>query len=92
MKNEKENMTRLAPNIPFNLFVTCACICRAQGFKSNSQVEGQLYRISPEGFVDAMASNFQRPNGLAFSEDEKRLYVTDTGFETGYNFMQTTLH
>jgi len=23
------------------------------------------------------------PNGLAFSADEKRLYVTDTGFATG---------
>ncbi len=36
------------------------------------------------GVVDAVASDFQQPNGLAFSEDEKRLYVTDTGFETGY--------
>lgn len=57
---------------------------RAQGFKSKVHVEGQLYRIRQDGVVDAMASNFQRPNGLAFSEDEKRLYVTDTGFLTGY--------
>lgn len=57
---------------------------RAQGFKSKVHVEGQLYRIRQDGVVDAMASNFQRPNGLAFSEDEKLLYVTDTGFLTGY--------
>lgn len=57
---------------------------RAQGFKSKVHVEGQLYRIGLDGVVDALATNFQRPNGLAFSEDEKRLYITDTGFLKGY--------
>lgn len=57
---------------------------RAQGFKSEVRVEGQIYRIRPDGVVDAMATNYQRPNGLAFSEDEKLLYVTDTGFLKGY--------
>ena len=56
---------------------------RAQGFKPKARVEGQMYRIGLDGVVDAMASNFQRPNGLAFSEDEKRLYLTDTGFLKG---------
>lgn len=60
------------------------CTCRAQGFKTEPQVEDQVYRVSPRGVVDSVASNFQRPNGLAFSENERRLYVTDTGFETGY--------
>jgi gluconolactonase len=62
---------------------------RAQGFKPEVHVEGQLYRIRLDGVVDAMASNYQRPNGLAFSEDEKRLYVTDTGFLTGYVNLQS---
>lgn len=64
----------------------------AQGFKSKVHVEGQLYRIRQDGVVDAMASNFQRPNGLAFSEDEKRLYVTDTGFLTGEEFNSEMRH
>ncbi|CAK9870190.1 unnamed protein product [Sphagnum jensenii] len=57
---------------------------RAQGFRAKPQVSNQVYRISMTGVVDAVASDFQQPNGLAFSEDEKRLYVTDTGFETGF--------
>jgi hypothetical protein len=61
-----------------------ASVHRKQGFKSKVHVEGQLYRIRQDGVVDAMATNFQRPNGLAFSEDEKRLYLTDTGFLKGY--------
>lgn len=64
----------------------------AQGFKSEVRVEGQLYRIQPDGVVDAMATNYQRPNGLAFSEDEKLLYVTDTGFLKGDEFDKTMRH
>lgn len=42
-----------------------------------------MYRISPEGVVDAVADGFTKPNGLAFSHDEKLLYVTDTGSSLG---------
>lgn len=54
-----------------------------QGFRTAPKVNNQVYRISASGVVDAMADGFTQPNGLAFSYDEKRLYVTDTGFALG---------
>ncbi len=39
-----------------------------------------VYRIDPaSGAVDAVATDFVKPNGLAFSADEQTLYVADTG-------------
>lgn len=54
-----------------------------QGFRSAPKVNNQVYRAKVSGVVDAMADGFTQPNGLAFSHDEKRLYVTDTGFALG---------
>ena len=46
-----------------------------------------VYRIDPvSGAVDAVAMDFAKPNGLAFSPDEKRLYIVDTGFSHGPQF------
>jgi gluconolactonase len=39
-----------------------------------------VYRLDPvSGEVTAVATDFVRPNGLAFSPDEKLLYIADTG-------------
>lgn len=39
-----------------------------------------VYRLDPEsGAVSAVTDDFVKPNGLAFSPDEKRLYIADTG-------------
>jgi gluconolactonase len=39
-----------------------------------------VYRYEPEtGRLDVVADDFQKPNGLAFSPDEKRLYIGDSG-------------
>ncbi len=39
-----------------------------------------VYRIDPEsGEVTAVATDFAKPNGLAFNHDETLLYVSDTG-------------
>lgn len=38
-----------------------------------------VYRIAPDGTVSAVATDFVKPNGLAFSPDERMLYVADTG-------------
>ena len=39
-----------------------------------------VYRIDPTtGAVSAVATDFVKPNGLAFSSDEKQLYIVDTG-------------
>ncbi|MCH8284393.1 MAG: SMP-30/gluconolactonase/LRE family protein [Chloroflexi bacterium] len=37
-----------------------------------------VYRISPQGDLTRVADDFEHPNGLAFSPDEKTLYVDDT--------------
>jgi gluconolactonase len=37
-----------------------------------------VYRIAPEGVLTLLVDDFVKPNGLAFSPDEKVLYVGDT--------------
>ncbi len=37
-----------------------------------------VYRIASDGVVTLLAKDFLKPNGLAFSPDEKTLYVADT--------------
>ena len=37
-----------------------------------------LYRILPDGSLERLAEDFDRPNGLAFSPDETLLYVDDS--------------
>lgn len=37
-----------------------------------------VYKISPEGKLSLLASDFERPNGVALSPDERTLYVDDT--------------
>ncbi|MEN9936924.1 MAG: hypothetical protein RLZZ387_3503 [Chloroflexota bacterium] len=37
-----------------------------------------LYRILADGTVELLVSDFDRPNGLAFSPDERTLYVDDS--------------
>jgi gluconolactonase len=34
-----------------------------------------VYRVTPDGKVDLLIRDLTRPNGIAFSPDEKRLYV-----------------
>ena len=39
-----------------------------------------MYRADPAtGSLDAVVTDFNCPNGLAFSPDESRLYIADTG-------------
>lgn len=46
-----------------------------------------VYRIDPvSGAVEAVATDFAKPNGLAFSPDEKRLYIIDTGRSHGAQY------
>jgi gluconolactonase len=37
-----------------------------------------VYRIAPDGTLALLADDFEQPNGLCFSLDERRLYVNDT--------------
>jgi gluconolactonase len=39
-----------------------------------------VYRLDPQsGSVTAVATDFEKPNGIAFSPDERELYIADTG-------------
>ena len=37
-----------------------------------------VFRIAPDGTLHVLVRDFDRPNGLAFSPDEKTLYIDDT--------------
>lgn len=50
------------------------------GIKSDQEELGfyGVYRLSPEGELTLLVDDFVRPNGIAFSPDETRLYVNDS--------------
>jgi gluconolactonase len=50
-----------------------------EGFKSDQEQPCHVYRIDTSGQIEAVITDMNCPNGLAFSPDEKRLYVADTG-------------
>jgi len=37
-----------------------------------------VFRLSPQGELTVLTNDFERPNGIAFSPDQKTLYVADT--------------
>ncbi len=53
-----------------------------EGKKSDPEQPGcYVYRVDPaSGTVEVVADDFVKPNGLAFSPDEKILYIADSGF------------
>jgi gluconolactonase len=56
-----------------------------EGHRSAMEVAGcYVYRVDPAtGDMRVVASDFMRPNGLAFSPDESLLYISDTGATHG---------
>jgi gluconolactonase len=52
-----------------------------EGHKAEPELDGcHVYRIDGvTGEITKVADDFTRPNGLAFSPDESKLYITDTG-------------
>jgi gluconolactonase len=52
-----------------------------EGDASPSEIgASNVYRIDPaSGAVTAVATDFVKPNGIAFTPDEKELYIVDTG-------------
>jgi gluconolactonase len=52
-----------------------------EGDKAESEIGAcHVYRVDPgTGNVDAVITDMVRPNGIAFSLDESKLYVVDTG-------------
>ena len=52
-----------------------------EGHKAESEIGADyVYRLDPgTGECRVVADDFRRPNGLAFSPDEKKLYIVDSG-------------
>ncbi len=52
-----------------------------EGYKGESEIGAcYVFRVDPETrAIEAVIKDLIRPNGLAFSPDETRLYVSDTG-------------
>jgi sugar lactone lactonase YvrE len=46
--------------------------------EQQEQPHNGVYRILPDGRIELVAEDFQRPNGLAFSPDESILYIDDS--------------
>lgn len=51
-----------------------------EGGKQESELRANLYRLDPsDGRLSVVADDFEGPNGLAFSPDERLLYVSESG-------------
>jgi gluconolactonase len=58
-----------------------------EGYTAPSEIGGcHVYCALPDGTLIAVATDFDKPNGLAFSPDERRLYVADSGAIRGASF------
>lgn len=54
-----------------------------EGERQASEQAPAVYRFNPAGGdIRVVASDFDGPNGLAFSPDERRLYICETGDQT----------
>ena len=51
-----------------------------EGNRADSEIGAcHVYRVAPTGEIAAVATDYIKPNGLAFSPDERLLYIADTG-------------
>ncbi len=49
-----------------------------EGIKAEPELESNVYRVSTDGEMSLVAEGINQPNGLAFSPDEKILYVVES--------------
>ena len=55
-----------------------------EGHAAAAELPCNVYRLDPAtGRATVAAGDFTRPNGIAFSPDERRLYIVDTGITHG---------
>ena len=53
-----------------------------EGGKQTAELPANVYRFDPrDGSLRVVADDFEGPNGLAFSPDERRLYVAESGLQ-----------
>jgi len=51
-----------------------------EGHQAEPELPSHLYRLNPgDGTLQVMSADINYPNGLAFSPDERRLYVVESG-------------
>jgi gluconolactonase len=51
-----------------------------EGHKASFELPTNVYRLDPQTLeATVVASDMDKPNGLCFSPDEKKLYIVDTG-------------
>ena len=49
-----------------------------EGNKAAQENGNNVYRVAKSGAITCVVDDFIRPNGLAFSDDEKKLYIVDS--------------
>ncbi len=49
-----------------------------EGDRAASELPHAVYRISPDGRVDQLTTELAGPNGLAFSPDERSIYIVES--------------
>jgi gluconolactonase len=55
-----------------------------EGHPAEPELPPRIYRLDPKsGQATIVADDFDKPNGLAFSADEKKLYTIDSGITHG---------
>ena len=55
-----------------------------EGHLAEPELPPRVYRLDPKsGQASIVADDFDKPNGLAFSADEKKLYIIDSGLTHG---------
>ena len=51
-----------------------------EGFQANAELKEAVYRVDPKtGKMDKVTDELDKPNGLCFSPDYKKLYICDSG-------------
>ncbi|MGR3802610.1 SMP-30/gluconolactonase/LRE family protein [Marinibacterium profundimaris] len=59
---------------------TYGIISNFEGYRSTPEQETRnVFRLSPDGELTVVVSDFSQPNGLCFSPDEKTLYIAESG-------------
>ncbi|MBK8175477.1 MAG: SMP-30/gluconolactonase/LRE family protein [Rhodospirillales bacterium] len=53
-----------------------------EGGKQDQELPARVYRLDPRnGALSVVSDDFEGPNGLCFSADERRLYIVETGLQ-----------
>lgn len=59
---------------------TYGILSNFEGYRREpEQANRNVYRLSPEGALSVVVSDFTQPNGLCFSPDETTLYISESG-------------